>query len=90
MYIALFHIFLPNQVYLIFKKVVMYKQDLKQVYKDGTIFQSFQIWDRKRILGKAKESHFIPSSVHSLAVLFWSSAKHTLAAGNELIVGAIC
>ena len=33
-----FHIFLPNQVYLIFKKVVMYKQHLKQVYKDGTIF----------------------------------------------------
>ena len=45
-YIAPFHIFLPSQVYLIFKKVVMYKQDLKQVYKDGIIFQLFQTWEK--------------------------------------------
>ena len=45
-YIFPFHIFLPNQVYLIFKKVVMYKQHLKQVYKDGTIFQLFQSWEK--------------------------------------------
>lgn len=59
-----------------------------KIYKYWTIFLLFQTWRKYgNEFWKSQESNFIPSSAHSLTVLFRSSAKLAHFRGWERAVG---